>query len=95
MFDHGALPACVFYRGYRHTVCTSLNHTVCHGIPGDRVLKGGDILNIDVTLIQDGWHGDSSRMYAVGEIPRRAERLKRPCWEAFRGGYNSLGPLAE
>ena len=54
VFDHGALPASVFYRGYRHTVCTSLNHVVCHGIPGDRVLRSGDIVNIDVTAIKDG-----------------------------------------
>ena len=67
VLDHGALPACVFYRGYRHTICTSLNHVVCHGIPGERVLKDGDIVNIDVTVIVDGWHGDTSRMYAVGE----------------------------
>src|SRR6185369_16674547 len=55
VFDHGALPACVFYRGYRHTICTSTNHVVCHGIPAERTLKDGDILNIDVTVIVDGW----------------------------------------
>ena len=66
----GALPACLFYRGYRHTICTSLNHVVCHGIPGERVLKDGDIVNIDVTVIVDGWHGDTSRMYAVGRTCR-------------------------
>ena len=73
--DHGALPATLMYRGYRKSTCTSLNHVVCHGIPGDKPLKDGDIVNIDVTLILDGWHGDSSRMFKIGEIPRRAERL--------------------
>src|SRR5262249_30607306 len=72
--DHKALPATLMYRGYRKSTCTSLNHVVCHGIPGDKPLKDGDIVNIDVTLILDGWHGDSSRMFAIGEIPRRAER---------------------
>jgi methionyl aminopeptidase len=61
--DHGALPATLMYRGYRHSTCTSINHVVCHGIPGDKPLREGDIVNIDVTLILDGWHGDSSRMY--------------------------------
>jgi len=73
--DHGAMPATLMYRGYKKSTCTSVNHVVCHGIPGDKPLKDGDIVNIDVTLILDGWHGDSSRMYTVGEIPRRAERL--------------------
>src|SRR3989337_2797008 len=66
--DHGAVPAPLNYRGFPRSICTSLNHVVCHGIPGPRALKEGDILNIDVTLIVDGWHGDSSRMYAVGKI---------------------------
>ena len=57
--DHGALPATLMYRGYKKSTCTSLNHVVCHGIPGDKPLKEGDIVNIDVTLILDGWHGDS------------------------------------
>ena len=64
--DNGALPATLMYRGYKKSTCTSLNHVVCHGIPGDKPLKEGDIVNIDVTLILDGWHGDSSRMYPVG-----------------------------
>ncbi len=68
--SHGALPACLAYRGYRHTLCTSINHVVCHGIPSDRPLKDGDILNIDVTVIIDGWHGDTSRMYYVGDVKR-------------------------
>ena len=61
--DHGALPATLMYRGYSKSTCTSINHVVCHGIPNDKPLKEGDIVNIDVTLILDGWHGDSSRMY--------------------------------
>jgi len=94
VFDHGALPACVFYRGYRHTVCTSLNHVVCHGIPGDRVLRSGDILNIDVTAIVDGWHGDTSRMYAVGDIPRKAQRLMDITYEAMMRGIAAVKPGA-
>jgi methionyl aminopeptidase len=94
VFDHGALPACVFYRGYRHTICTSLNHTVCHGIPGDRVLREGDILNIDVTVILDGWHGDTSRMYAIGEVPRKASRLMDVTYEAMMRGIAAIKPGA-
>jgi methionyl aminopeptidase len=94
VFDNGALPACVFYRGYRHTICTSLNHTVCHGIPGDRVLKDGDILNIDVTVILDGWHGDTSRMYGIGEVARKAERLMDVTYEAMMRGINAVKPGA-
>ena len=60
--DHGALPATLMYRGYRRATCTSVNHVVCHGIPGEKPLREGDIVNVDVTLILDGWHGDSSRM---------------------------------
>src|SRR5690349_2864640 len=66
ILDHGALPACLGYRGYTKTVCISPNHVVCHGIPGERTLREGDIVNIDVTVIVDGWHGDTSRMYGVG-----------------------------
>jgi len=94
VFDHGALPACVFYRGYRHTTCISLNHVVCHGIPGDRELKSGDILNIDVTVIVDGWHGDTSRMYGVGDVPRKAERLMDVTYEAMMRGIAAIKPGA-
>ncbi len=94
VFDHRALPACVFYRGYRHTVCTSLNHVVCHGIPGDRVLREGDIVNIDVTVIVDGWHGDTSRMYGVGEVPRKAQRLMDVTYEAMMRGIAAVKPGA-
>jgi methionyl aminopeptidase len=94
VLDHGALPACVFYRGYRHTLCTSLNHTVCHGIPGDRVLRSGDIVNIDVTVILDGWHGDTSRMYGVGDVPRKAQRLMDITYEAMMRGIAAIKPGA-
>lgn len=73
--DHNALPATLNYRGYTKSCCTSINHVVCHGIPNDKPLREGEIVNIDVTYVLDGWHGDSSRMYPVGEIKRAAERL--------------------
>ncbi|KAA0970736.1 type I methionyl aminopeptidase [Aureimonas fodinaquatilis] len=73
--DNGALPATLNYRGYMKSVCTSINHVVCHGIPSEKPLREGDIVNIDVTLIVDGFYGDSSRMYPVGKIKRAAERL--------------------
>uniref|UniRef100_UPI00286E67F5 M24 family metallopeptidase n=1 Tax=Phenylobacterium sp. TaxID=1871053 RepID=UPI00286E67F5 len=72
ILDHKALPACLGYRGYTRTVCISVNHVVCHGIPSERALREGDIANIDVTVIVDGWHGDHSRMYGVGAIAPRA-----------------------
>jgi methionyl aminopeptidase len=84
--DNGAMPATIFYRGYRHSLCTSINHVVCHGIPGDRPLREGDIVNIDLTLIVDGWHGDSSRMYPVGEITRKAQRLIEVTYESLAAG---------
>ncbi len=90
--DHKALPATLMYRGYKKATCTSLNHVVCHGIPGDKPLKDGDIVNIDVTLILDGWHGDSSRMFTVGEIPRRAERLIEVTYEAMMRGIATVRP---
>jgi methionyl aminopeptidase len=90
--DHGAQPATLMYRGYRKSTCTSLNHVVCHGIPGDKPLKDGDIINIDVTLILDGWHGDSSRMFPIGHIPRRAERLIEVTHEAMMRGISTIRP---
>ncbi len=92
--DHGAVPATLYYRGYPRASCISLNHVVCHGIPGDKPLKSGDILNIDITLIVDGWHGDSSRMYAAGDISRRAERLIEVTYEALRRGIAATRPGA-
>ncbi|MFN9580306.1 MAG: type I methionyl aminopeptidase [Novosphingobium sp.] len=73
--DGGAVPATLGYRGYTHSCCISINHVVCHGIPSDKVLKDGDIVNIDVTPLLDGWHGDTSRMYLVGDVPLKAKRL--------------------
>jgi len=92
--DNGALPACLFYRGYSHTLCISPNHVVCHGIPGDRTLREGDIANIDVTLIVDGWHGDHSRMYALGEVAPRARRLIEITYEALELGLAQVRPGA-
>ncbi|TCK23144.1 methionine aminopeptidase type I [Ancylobacter aquaticus] len=90
--DHGALPATLMYRGYRKSTCTSINHVVCHGIPNDKPLREGDIVNVDVTLIVDGWYGDSSRMYPVGEIPRRAERLLDVTYESMMRGIAEVKP---
>jgi methionyl aminopeptidase len=94
VLDHGGMPACIFYRGYRHTLCTSINHVVCHGIPGERELKDGDIVNIDVTVIVDGWHGDTSRMYGVGAVPRKAQRLMDVTYEAMMRGIQAIKPGA-
>ena len=80
---NGAIPATVFYRGYAKSLCTSVNHVVCHGIPGDKPLRDGDIVNIDVTLLVDGWHGDTSRMYLVGDVPLKARRLVEVTYECL------------
>lgn len=90
--DRGGLPACLGYKGYMKTVCTSINHVVCHGIPGDRVLKDGDIVNIDHTVIVDGWHGDSSRMYAVGNINARSQKLIDVTYESLALGLEQVKP---
>jgi methionyl aminopeptidase len=92
IFDHGALPACVFYRGYQHTVCISPNQVVCHGIPSEKALRDGDIINIDVTCVLDGWHGDTSRMYEVGNVPAKAKRLIDVTYEAMRLGLEQIKP---
>ena len=94
VLSRGALPACLFYKGYRHTICTSVNHVVCHGIPGAKALKEGDIVNIDVTVIVDGWHGDTSRMYSVGEVKRRATRLMDITYECMMRGIEAIKPGA-
>jgi methionyl aminopeptidase len=91
---HDAVPAPLNYRGFPKSICTSLNHVVCHGIPGPRALREGDILNIDVTLIVDGWHGDSSRMYPVGKISRAAERLLEVTYNALMRGVAAVRPGA-
>lgn len=92
--DNKAYPATLFYRGYRKSSCISLNHVVCHGIPDDKPLQDGVILNIDYTVVLDGWHGDSSRMYAAGDIARRAERLMEVTYEAMMRGINVIKPGA-
>lgn len=92
--DHKAIPACLGYRGYRHTLCTSINHVVCHGIPNDKPLRDGDIVNIDVTVIVDGWHGDTSRMFLVGEVKRKAVRLVDITYEAMMRGIGAVRPGA-
>ena len=94
ILDHGALPACLGYRGYRHTLCISVNHVVCHGIPSERTLREGDIANIDVTVVVDGWHGDTSRMYGVGKVPARARRLVEVTYEALQRGIDAVRPGA-
>ena len=81
-----SVPANLNYRGFPKTICTSVNHVVCHGIPNDKRLKAGDIVNIDVTVIQDGFHGDTSRMYFVGKPPAHAQRLAETCFEAMWRG---------
>ncbi|MBX9456097.1 MAG: type I methionyl aminopeptidase [Rhizobium sp.] len=98
VFDFGrmndALPATLNYRGYRKSSCTSINHVVCHGIPDDKPLREGEVVNIDVTYILDGWHGDSSRMYPVGEIKRAAERLLDVTYECLLRGIAAVRPGA-
>jgi len=92
--DNGAIPATLNYRGYTKSTCTSINHVVCHGIPDDKPLRDGDIVNIDVTYILDGWHGDSSRMYPVGTIKRAAERLLEVTHECLMRGIAAVKPGA-
>jgi len=91
--EHEAIPAPLNYRGFPKSVCTSVNHVVCHGIPGDRRLMDGDILNIDVTVILDGWHGDTSRMFLIGErIGVKARRLVDVTYEAMMRGIAAIRP---
>ncbi|MBY0612092.1 MAG: type I methionyl aminopeptidase [Beijerinckiaceae bacterium] len=92
--DHGAMPATLMYRGYKYSVCTSLNHVVCHGMPENKPLRDGDIVNIDVTYILDGWHGDSSRMYLIGDVPRRAARLVDVTYNALMRAIEMVRPGA-
>ena len=87
-----AIPAPLNYKGFPKSICTSVNHVVCHGIPGDRVLKNGDIVNIDITVIKDGFHGDTSRMFNVGQPPVIAERLIRVCFEGMWEGIRAIRP---
>ncbi|MEX5578488.1 type I methionyl aminopeptidase [Pseudophaeobacter sp. A-200-2] len=90
--DAGAKSATIGYKGYQHASCISVNHVVCHGIPGDKKLKDGDILNIDVTVIVDGWFGDTSRMYVAGKLSRKAERLIQVTHDALMKGIDAVKP---
>jgi methionyl aminopeptidase len=88
----GAKSATIGYKGYQHASCISVNHVVCHGIPGDKKLNDGDIVNIDVTVIVDGWFGDTSRMYVAGKLPRKAERLIQITHDALMLGIEAVKP---
>jgi methionyl aminopeptidase len=100
MKARGAIPATLGYRGYTKSCCTSINHVICHGIPGEKALKDGDIVNIDVTPILDGWHGDTSRMFLVGDVGIKARKLVQVTYEAMMLGIaqakpgNRLGDVA-
>ena len=91
---HGAIPAPLNYRGFPKSICTSVNHGVCHGIPGEKRLADGDALNIDITVILDGWHGDTSRMFWVGDVPLKARRLTDVTYEAMMRGIAVVRPGA-
>jgi len=92
--ERGAVPAPLNYRGFPKSICTSINHVVCHGIPGGKKLQDGDILNIDVTVILDGWHGDTSRMFLVGKVGVKAQRLIDVTYEAMQRGIEAVRPGA-
>ncbi len=91
---HGATPAPLGYRGFPKSICTSINHVVCHGIPGDRRLHDGDALNIDITVILDGWHGDTSRMFFIGDVALKARRLADVTYRAMMRGIAAVKPGA-
>ncbi len=88
----GGVPATLGYRGFTKSCCTSINHVVCHGIPGDKALKNGDIVNIDVTPMLDGWHGDTSRMFLVGDVPLKARKLVDVTYECLMLGLDQARP---
>ena len=90
--EAGATSATIGYRGYKHASCISINHVVCHGIPSSKKLKDGDILNIDVTVIVDGWYGDTSRMYVAGKPSRKAERLIQVTHDSLLRGIEAVKP---
>jgi methionyl aminopeptidase len=92
MLEGGAVPATLGYRGFTRSCCTSINHVVCHGIPGDKALKDGDIVNVDVTPLLDGWHGDTSRMYCVGDVPLKARKLVEVTYECLMLGIEQARP---
>ena len=80
---HGAVPAPLNYKGFPKSICTSINHVVCHGIPSDKILKDGDIINVDVTALKDGWHGDTSRTFEIGNVSIKAKKLVQTTYEAM------------
>jgi methionyl aminopeptidase len=90
--QRGAIPAPLNYRGFPKSICTSINHVVCHGIPSDKKLKNNDIINIDVTVIVDGWHGDTSRMYYVGDVGVKQKRLIQVTYESMMIGIEMVKP---
>ena len=92
--DFGAVPAPLNYRGFRKSICTSINHVVCHGIPGEKTLRNGDIVNIDVTLYHKGWHGDHSRMYVAGTCSVKAQKLMDVTYDALMQGIQAAKPGA-
>ncbi|WP_323795220.1 type I methionyl aminopeptidase [Nisaea sp.] len=94
ILEHGATPAPLGYKGFPKSICTSINHVVCHGIPGARKLESGDILNIDVTVILNGWHGDTSRMFGVGKVGVKARRLMDITYESLMRGIAVVKPGA-
>ncbi len=94
IIKNGAIPAPLNYRGFPKSICTSINHVICHGIPDDRKLKDGDIINLDVTVIVDGWHGDTSRMYLVGNPSVKAKRLVDVTYDAMMLGIEQVKPGA-
>ncbi len=92
--EQGATPAPLNYKGFPKSICTSVNHVVCHGIPGDRELREGDIVNIDITVIKDGWHGDTSKMFQVGKVPVKAKRICEVAHQAMLRGIEVVRPGA-
>lgn len=94
MIQHGAVPATLGYKGYTKSSCISINHVVCHGIPGPKKLADGDIANIDVTCILDGWYGDTSRTYLIGKVNRKAQRLVDVTYDAMMAGIEAVKPGA-
>ena len=93
--EQQARPAPLNYRGFPKSICTSVNHQVCHGIPGGRILKNGDILNIDITVIKDGFHGDTSKMFLLGKTPIKAQKLVDLTYEALKIGIQEVKPGAK
>jgi methionyl aminopeptidase len=94
IISHNGIPAPLNYRGFPKSICTSVNHVICHGIPNEKILQNGDIINIDVTVIVDGWYGDTSRMYYVGDVGIKAKRLCQATYDAMMIGIEQVKPGA-